>query len=575
MPKKANLEPKTTRISVPQKNGSVYIYERITQYDPEKKYNRVLHSRLIGKIPQGETDIVPTRGKKSSSGSTSGRIRSASAKRVGVTDILDWIGKESGIDQDLYNATDKATASKIISLARYWVSNPGRTIPYFEEWQINHCIPYEPGMSEDVCYDLMKSVGLDAELMQKFFFARARRTPSKASVAFDSTTVSSYSENQIEARYGYNKSGDGLKTVKLLTQYCVETGQPVAYSRQPGDIPDVVSVSNACEQLAVLGMAKPLLVMDAGFYSESNICTLLRKHVKFLIRGDISVKWVKEELDKVLPDMEQLSNTCPFETGTYGVMVPVKHVFSWNRKRGRGEASKGDTVQEEHRIYLYFYRNKAKADLEAAELADEIRKVADRKKTDTQQLSAAEESLARKYLIIRNTRGGLSVTYNDEAFREAIRYAGCFVLITASPIDTFDTLQKFRQREKVEEFYRLDKQNFDGNRTRVWYPDSLNGRFFCQFVALCYHEYLRKAIKDMKKKLAIPNGDHVHDLKENMKAEKKLLDWLDKMSISRLFSWFDCIEATAVDTSMGRRRWQTESTSRDQLFLAKLGVISK
>lgn len=65
-------------------------------------------------------------------------------------------------------------------------------------------------------------------------------------------------------------------------------------------------------------------------------------------------------------------------------------------------------------------------------------------------------------------------TYNNEAFREAIHYAGCFVLITASPIDTFDTLQKFRQREKVEEFYRLDKQNFDGNRTRVWYPDSLN-----------------------------------------------------------------------------------------------------
>ncbi len=415
-------------------------------------------------------------------------------------------------------------------------------------------------MSEDVCYGLMKSIGPDAELMQKFFCARARRTPSKASVAFDSTTVSSYSENQTEARYGYNKAGDGLKTVKLLTQYCVETGQPVAYSRQPGDIPDVVSVANACEQLAVLGMAKPLLVMDAGFYSEPNICTLLRKHVKFLMRGDISVKWVKAELDKVLVDMEQLSNTCPFETGTYGVMVPAIHMFSWSRQRGRGGASRGDTVQEEHRIYLYFYRNKAKAGQEAAELADEIRKVTDRKKTGVQQLSAAEENLTQKYLIVRNTRGGLSVAYNDEAFREAIHYAGCFVLITASPIDTFETLQKFRQREKVEEFYRLDKQNFDGNRTRVWYPDSLNGRFFCQFVALCYHEYLRRAIKDMKKGLAIPNGEHAHDLKENMKAEKKLLGWLDKMSIALLFDWFDCIEATAVDTNMGHRRWQMEST---------------
>lgn len=28
--------------------------------------------------------------------------------------------------------------------------------------------------------------------------------------------------------------------------------------------------------------------------------------------------------------------------------------------------------------------------------------------------------------------------------------------------------------------------------------------------------------------ISIPNGEHAHDLKENMKAEKKLHDWLDK-----------------------------------------------
>jgi len=78
--------------------------------------------------------------------------------------------------------------------------------------------------------------------------------------------------------------------------------------------------------------------------------------------------------------MGQFSNTCPFETGTYGVMVPAKHMVSWSRQRGRGGASRGDTVQEEHRIYLCFYRNKAKAEQEAAELADEIRKVTNRKK---------------------------------------------------------------------------------------------------------------------------------------------------------------------------------------------------
>jgi hypothetical protein len=102
-------------------------------------------------------------------------------------------------------------------------------------------------MSQDSCCLLTKAIGSDAQLRQKFFKAGADRAPSKATAAFDSTTFSSYSENRIEARYGYNKSNDGLKTVKLLTQYCLDTCRPVAYSGQPGNIPDVISVINAGE----------------------------------------------------------------------------------------------------------------------------------------------------------------------------------------------------------------------------------------------------------------------------------------------------------------------------------------
>ena len=569
MPRKAGLEPKTTTVKVPQRNGSTYVYERIVKYDPEKKYNKVVSSHLIGKIPAGGTEIVPTRTRREPVDNSAVQARSF---RVGATDILSWIGRESGIDQDLYSCTDEATAQKIISIARYWVANPGRTLPYFEEWQINHVIPYADGMSEDVCYALMKTIGTDTDLMQKFFQRRAKRAPSKPSVAFDSTTVSTYSGNQIEARYGYNKSGDGLKTIKFLTQYCVETGQPIAYSRQPGDIPDIISVTNACEQLSVFGMDKPMLVMDAGFYSEQNICTLVRKHIKFLMRGVTDVKWIRAELDKVRDSIVQLSNVCPFETGTYGTAVAVNHTFSWIRQRGRRSSAKGQAVEEDHRIYLYFYRNKAKGDADAAQLADEIRVTAEHLKNGV-TLSEAEKKLAEKYLHTRNTRGGLSVTYNDEAFEDALKYAGYFVLVSNSPLDKFEALRNFRSREKVEEFYRVDKQYIDGNRTRMWYPNGLNGRFFCQFVTLCYYEYLSRAISQMKNTLAIPNGDHDHDLQQNLKAEKKLLDWLKHTSIERIFAWFDCTEQTTVNTDMAHRRWQTEATSRDRLFLSKLGVI--
>ena len=49
-------EVKTGIIRKKQKNGDIYIYERQTVYDPEKKYNRILNSKLIAKIPKGSEE---------------------------------------------------------------------------------------------------------------------------------------------------------------------------------------------------------------------------------------------------------------------------------------------------------------------------------------------------------------------------------------------------------------------------------------------------------------------------------------------------------------------------------------
>lgn len=47
--------------------------------------------------------------------------------------VLDWIGRESGVDDDLICSTDKGTALKILSIARFWMANPDKTIRRIEE----------------------------------------------------------------------------------------------------------------------------------------------------------------------------------------------------------------------------------------------------------------------------------------------------------------------------------------------------------------------------------------------------------------------------------------------------------
>ena len=90
-------------------------------------------------------------------------------------------------------------------------------------------------------------------------------------LAFDSTTISTYSENQSEARQGFNKDGDRLNTIKLLTLYSVKAGEPIAFSKQPGNIPDVISIENTLTQLKCLNLEKPLIVTDHGYYSQKNM----------------------------------------------------------------------------------------------------------------------------------------------------------------------------------------------------------------------------------------------------------------------------------------------------------------
>ena len=100
MPAKPSGKIKTSIIRQTQKNGDIYILERQTIYDPEKKYNKVLSTKLISKIPKGSEIPVPTRPKRTKSSNSDKKTEIVSAKRnhVGMMDIIDHIGTVSGID---------------------------------------------------------------------------------------------------------------------------------------------------------------------------------------------------------------------------------------------------------------------------------------------------------------------------------------------------------------------------------------------------------------------------------------------------------------------------------------------
>ena len=578
MPVKASGEIKTITVHQTQKNGDTYVIERKTQYDPAKKYNVVLSSKIVGKIPKGQTTVVPTRPKRPNGEkvSNSKALISASRTKIGMMEIIDHIGKETGIDDALYSATDLGTAQKIISLARYLLGTYGQSLPGITTWQYTHPLPYEDGISEDIYHSLFEQVGRDESLMQNFFASRLQTLDDTALLAYDSTTISTYSGRIPEARYGFNKSHDGLETVKLLSLYSIESRQPVAFTKQPGNQPDVITIENAIKQLQGLGINKAEIVTDNGYYSESNLSELLRAHFDFITLIKVNIKWVKAELMKHIDEFRRTSNACPFDLNTHGITVMKMQEFFKTRKyasKSKG-LSEGDEETFKRRIYLHLYFNPMRRVEQDSDFDKDLFELKDLVESGITEDKLSDNAIdkIRKYLIVRTYGSKINVSFNEKAIEAQKKYHGYFALVSNCEKDAFECLSKYRRRETIELFFEAGKQKADGYRTRVWSSECLMGRMFVQFVSLCYYEYYSERLRQIKKDLEEQISNPGDDTATVLKKKKKLLSWMKNTPTYLTLQWFDTVEEVRISTKLSSKRWSTEVTERDRLFLDMLGV---
>ena len=154
---------KVRRVAVTnKKTGVKYIEERRYQYDPAKGYNVLLSSRRTGeKILEGETVTTRCRPKKKPAEAAQTAELSAKRTRVGALDLIRHAGAVAGLESSVRRAyPNGGTSEKLLSVSQYLVAT-GETVHNVEAWQCEHDLPYEAGLSEDICYDLFHELGLD------------------------------------------------------------------------------------------------------------------------------------------------------------------------------------------------------------------------------------------------------------------------------------------------------------------------------------------------------------------------------------------------------------------------------
>ena len=572
-----------------QKNGDIYVYERETRYDPKKGYNVTLNSKLLYKIPFGSDTPVPTRPKKLSKKqlekqqvqqSTTKKNTNifnarqeeidATCERTGLTSILHHVGNVSGIDKAVTHSMQESDALKAISVARYIVATDGAPLPQIEEWQLRHVLPYTQGITEQNYHDLFKSLGVN-EIARQKLFAYIGKDICSDSIIFDSTTISTYSENIDDARFGFNKDNDGLPTIKILTFYSRAKKSPIAFSMQPGDISDKVCVPNALKELDFLDIERYLLVTDTGFCTDKALTIYFKNNKKFLTLISKNRSWIKPLVEKALPKLTEISSVNKVDYNIQQWSTSVFHDFTWQRKYNGNDKTKGDTETLKRRVYVHIFRSETRARNESDAFKIKLLSLAKRVE-ENQELSTEEEKQRDKFLRVTKKRGITQVSFNEEAYKEALKFKGIFVLISNSIKDPNTALKYYRQREWIEEYFKKLKNNTNASKPRVWNYDTFKGKMTVQFIAMVYYSWLYNAINEMKSTLGKPNGDPKHDLKQVLDAENALKSWLNNKSLQQILMRFDSLETVKAKRKNQSISWTTEITARDKLFLQKLGM---
>jgi transposase len=463
-----------------------YVYEDIPYWDKSKKQNR--HRRIyIGKLDAGG-DFVPNKKylarqsdleKEKGSGVGS---RLTARTYFGATHMLDEIGKLIGVEADL-KASFPGNYKELMSLAYYLILESDSPMYRFTRWSHDHRHPSGSEISSQRISEIMRGVSEEGKL--RFFKRQAGRRQEKEYLAYDTTSVSSWSEYIKAVRYGKNKDGDELPQVNMALVFGEESSLPVYYRILPGNISDVSAVKKLLKDVEFLEIDKLKLVMDRGFYSASNINALYKGHYKFLIAVRAGNAFVSEVLADAKKTIRAFGNYDELHD-LYRYSVPSK--WSFTQTSGQEKAP----VSEPRRIYIHVYYNGIRAEEEKRRF---IRKLAAAKAAIMagDDLSESQKSLCAKYFkVSRTPKRGVTVEHDEKAVSKHMDDAGYFVLLSNDIKDPVAAIETYRKKDMVEKAFDNLKERLEMRRTAVHSDETLQGRFFLQFLALIYVSYIHK-----------------------------------------------------------------------------------
>lgn len=474
-----NREPKR-RVQVI--NGIARVYEDHPYWDTEKKQCR--HRRTYIGLTDANGQFIPNKSFLAGQATSAPEIVKAADRRFfGAGYLLDHVGRGTGVERDI-GLSFSELKEQIIALVYFLVQEGESAVYRFPRWALCHWHPLKYAMGSQSISRLFGAVTEEGKL--DFFRRQTKRRLEKEYLAYDTTSISSYSELLKQVKYGRNKDGERLPQINLAMVFGEKSGLPVYFRKLPGNINDATTLRKLIIDAAFLDLVKVKLVWDMGFYSAKNVNELYHGHIKFVggLRPDTTLAC--ESVARVRNDMVHHTHYLE-EEDVYCISNTIVWEYMWCQANGREECGK-------RRMYVHVYYNEQRAASESADFNRELHLLKDT--LENGQANDTQLERAKLFLSIKNTpKRGTKVEYLEEAIREHTRDFGFFVLISNELKDGEEALECYRNKDMVEKTFNNLKNRLDFKRTLVSSAENLEGKLFLEFVALIYIAYIHKVMK--------------------------------------------------------------------------------
>lgn len=474
-------------------SGKKYVYYTVACYRNEQ--GKPTNDRVsIGKLDEKTGLLIPNRNYYEIYLKQVPPIQSG-IHRYGIYYAFSEICEQLGVTKILKRLFPECYR-EILTISQYMLTE-GNTMYYLEDYTEENETSLRGLMDDKKCSKIFASIRPEDVML--FFREWIKQKKSDEYIAYDVTSISSYSQNIAECEWGYNRDKEKLPQINLGMYYGETSRLPLYYRIYPGSISDKAHLKYMVSDSDLIDAKRLRYVMDRGFYSADNLNYLIEKGHRFIIALPQSLSYVKDLISKRGKEIVN-SSECMIGKGLF--------------------AKKYESNALGFRMNVHLYYDSFKAATERETLFELIEQ-------QENDLKSMEEPPDKKYhydkffFINRSKDGRLGFTKNHKAIDEALEQCGFFLIAeTDFRRSSGEILEIYRKRDVIEKSFDNLKNEIDIKRMHTQSSETMQGKIFTAFISLIVRSYMQNNLKELK----------------NLKnfTQRKIFNELDKIKVLEL-----------------------------------------